>query len=207
MSSPIVDSPSKSQLRPLSPEPLVPQQLSSRGHILSAFKKIDTICVMRNGRAASADDKYVVKVFSGQLRSHIPTINNHGTAFSSSVSSCPSPASRQPTATATKSLDDFAELRLQLFNIAHYSHRKEPCDFCCAMNEYALLANALPNAVARFFGEEEKTLQSLTKFLGELVPLVEAGDSTATGGSSCRAQTRASTVVHEFLFGRGSQTS
>jgi hypothetical protein len=195
-------------LRPLSLAPLEPQQHSSRGHILSAFKKIDTIRVVLNCTATSDDGKYVVEVFSGQLRSHIPTINNHGTTFFSSVSSSPSPASRRrPTSTTTKSLDDFAELRLQLFNIAHYSHRKDPCVFCRTMNEYALLANALPNAVARFFGEEEKTLQSLTKFLGDLVPLVETGDSTATGGSLCRAQARTSSVVHEFLFGRSSESS
>jgi hypothetical protein len=194
-------SPLKPVLRPLSLAPLEPQQHSSRGHILSAFKKIDTIRVVLNCTATSDDGKYVVEVFSGRLHSRIPTRSNYV-----SIASPTNSAARQPTFAIGKSLDDFTDLRSQLYGIAHNSHPKKHCDFCRSMIEYALWSNEQPGAVARFFGEEEKTLRSLTKFLGDLVPMIESGCSTAAAGSRCRAQARIPTVVHEFLFGPSSES-
>lgn len=193
-------SPLEPVLRSLSPKPLEPRQHSTRGQALSAFKKIDSIRVVRNSTAISDDAKYAVEVFSGRLRSRIPTRSNFVPIASPTNNSAP----RQPTFAVSKSLDDFTDLRSQLYHIAFSSHPKRPCDFCRSMIEYALWSNEQPGALSRLFGDEEKMLRSLTKFLGELVPRIESGCSTATVDSRCRAQARIPIVVHAFLFGPSS---
>lgn len=202
MSSLRTTRPSKSPLRPLSLEPVVPQQLSSLGHVLSAIKRIDGVRVVRNHDQPSSDDEFVVEVFSGRLRSRIPTLNNHGPATTLSISSA---APRGPTSTATKSLDDFADLRQRLCRVVRKAHKAEQCDFCRDMIKYALWGNAQPGAVARLFGDDDSMLQSLAKFLSDLVPMIESGCSTAVGGTSCRARTKLPCVVYDFFFGPGSE--
>lgn len=204
MSSPSVAAPSLSALRSLSLEPLVPTQLSGRGHAMSAFKKIVAVRVVRDSDASPGKRRLVIEVFTGESRSRIPTFSSHGPLSSLSTRSA---ASNQPTTSITKSLDDFVDLRDQLYTVAHNAHEGEQCEFCRDMIEYSLYGNLQPNALTRLFVDDEKLLQSLTKFIGDLVPKVVSGCSAATGRGACRAQIKVPRVLHQFLFGLSSEAS
>jgi hypothetical protein len=204
MSSPSVAGPSLSVLRSLSLEPLVPTQLSSRGHAMSAFKKIVAVRVVCDSNASPGKRKFVLEVFTGESCSRIPTFSNHGPLSSLPTRSAPS---NQPTSAITKSLDDFADLREQLYAVAHNAHEGEQCEFCRDMIEYSLYSNMQPNALTRLFVDNERMLQSLTRFVSDLVPKVVTGCSAATGRGTCRAQTKIPRLLHQFLFGLSSETT
>lgn len=183
-------------LRLLTLEPLQPHQPSERGCALVALKKVSEIRVVGNPDRTS-ECKFLLQVFSGQSR--IPTASCRTLGEYRTKAG---PCGKLPTASVAKELDDFDKLRNGVFDLAHDAHRDlSSCAFCQRIVDYTFWENHPPNALARLlFSDEKAVAASLSKFVGELVELVEEGCTpSSTERIVCTGRTQIPLVVHAFL--------
>lgn len=194
-------------LRPLATEPLAPQRLSARGQAFTAIKNVESIRVVRNPDR-TADCKYIVQVFSLESQSRIPANSVRLSAPPSSSKAVPTarPASKavldskRPTSTVFKTFDDFLNLRDDLYTVAHDAHSTKMCEVCRTIIDYTLWSYLPPNGIARAFMSDEKLSRTLTKFLVDLLPLIESGCSPTADRRLCSGRAGAPIVLHDFLF-------
>lgn len=191
-------------LRPLSVRQIVPSKVSQYGHALAALRTVDSVRVVRNPDQSS-DSKYLVLAYSNKkTHSRIP-VAIAGSIIEGANSSLPLPnepaRERAPVCSLTKPLAAFSTLREQVTDIIYASHQTTLCAYCKKTMTYVLWGNLPPSSLQRIMsaGDDKELLDSLARFLVELMPLVVSGRPSPSD-HRCLSRARILLVVHAFLF-------
>ncbi|KAE9120112.1 hypothetical protein PF010_g7619 [Phytophthora fragariae] len=172
--------------------------ITARRNALLDLKNVSGIRI-----SCAPQRRYVVEVFTDSL--HCRTTTNTSSTTSNASNACnevsPIPNdlhSQSPTVRVERGLDEFIDLRDNLYKIMFSAHHRQYCKFCRGVLD-SVISGVDPGGFFFTLFGEERTARKLTKFVEDLVaPTLQ--HACANTQNCCSAQIWVPQAIHTFLF-------
>ncbi|KAG6617123.1 uncharacterized protein IUM83_04854 [Phytophthora cinnamomi] len=175
-----------------------PAYVPARRTALADLKNVNAVRV-----SCAPEGRFVVEVFTDSLQCRT-TANTCSTTSNPSISCnevCPVPdglRSQRPTVRIERWLDEFVDLRDNLYNLMFAAHYRQYCKFCLGVLD-SVISGVDPGGFFFTLFGEERAARKLTKFAADLVAPTVQHACTNTQ-NCCSAQIWVPQAIHAFLF-------